>query len=246
MGAAALNYAIISDIHANLQATETVLKDIDKRGVDHIVCLGDVVGYGADPNRCVELMVEREIPTICGNHDAVASGLEEPWGFNPVAKQSVMWTRKALSESNLEWLRSLHDTDRIDSFLAVHGSPTDRNTYLLTWEDVLAQMDYVDKLPVNVCFFGHTHTPGIFARDGVYSVNGTGTFDLAADKLFFINPGSVGQPRDGDPRAAYGVYDSEKRHFELIRLTYPVEKAAERIVEEGLPPVLGERLFLGR
>lgn len=241
-----MKYAIISDLHANLEATNTVLKKIDEIGVDQIVCLGDVVGYNANPNECVDLMRERNIPTICGNHDAVACGLDEPWGFNPVALQAVMWTRETLREENLAWLRNLPDAQKFNGFLAVHGSPTNRNSYLFTWEDVLPHISYVEEQGCNLCFFGHTHSPGIFSRDGVYTVDNDSKFPLGNGKLFFINVGSVGQPRDGDPRAAFGILDTEKKEYGLVRLNYPVKQAADKVSNAGLPAFLSERLFLGR
>lgn len=242
-----MRYALISDLHANLEASTAVFKDIERVGVDQIVCLGDVVGYNANPNECADLVREREIPTICGNHDAVACGLEEPWGFNPVALSAAMWTREQLSDENLEWLRGLPDSRKIGDFIAAHGSPTNRNAYLFNWEDILPHVETVQSQGCNLCFFGHTHSPGIFSSDGLYAVDEDSQFDLSVqDKVFFINSGAVGQPRDNDPRAAYGVYDSETREYELIRLDYPVKQAADKIVEAGLPNFLAERLFLGR
>jgi putative phosphoesterase len=241
-----LRYAIISDIHANVEALNAVLPKIDELGVDKIVCLGDVVGYNASPNECVEVIREREIPCILGNHDAVACGLEEPWGFNPIALQAAMWTRNALNTKSLEWLRSLPDTLEFESFVAVHGAPLDRNTYLFTWEDVIPYLAYLEEKDYDLCMFGHTHSPGIFSTDGVYTVDDDDKFQLGEGKRFFINPGSVGQPRDGDPRAAFGLLDMEKREFEQVRIAYPVDKAANRVVDAGLPHFLAERLALGR
>ncbi len=241
-----MKYAIISDMHANLEALNTALEKIDKIGVDQIVCLGDVVGYNANPNECCDILREREIPTICGNHDAVACGMEEPWGFNPVALSAAMWTRETLREDTLEWLRSLPDVKKLDEFLLVHGSPTNRNSYLFTWEDILPHMSYVEEQECRICFFGHTHNPGIFSKDGVYTVDDDSKFLLGDEKLFFINVGSVGQPRDGDPRAAFGLMDTESNEYELVRLTYPVKTAADKITAAGLPAFLAERLFLGR
>ncbi len=241
-----LLYAIISDIHANLDALETVLDAVDARGADQIVCLGDVVGYNANPNECADLIRQREIPTICGNHDAVACGLDEPIGFNPVAMAAAMWTRDNLSEENLKWLRELPDSRVFDDFLAAHGSPTDRDRYLFCWEDIAPHVSALEAHNLSLCFFGHTHSAGIFAEDGLYSVDDNGRFQLGAEKTFFINPGSVGQPRDGDPRAAFGYYDSDTREYEQVRLDYPVKQAATRITENGLPEFLADRLFLGR
>lgn len=241
-----MRYGIISDNHGNLEATLAVMDYIDKSGVDKIVNLGDVVGYNANPNECCDIMRERKIPTICGNHDAVACGLEEPWGFNPVALSAAMWTRETLREDNLEWLRGLPDTQKFGEILAVHGSPNNRNSYMFNWEDILPHIPYVEEQGCRLCFFGHTHSPGIFSRDGIYSVDQDSKFDLSGDKLYFINPGSVGQPRDGDPRASFGLLDTETWEFELVRINYPVKQAADKVTSAGLPAFLAERLFLGR
>ena len=241
-----MTYAIISDLHSNLEALTAVLDEIDRLGVEQVVCLGDVVGYNASPNECVELMRERDVPTICGNHDAVACGLTEPWGFNPIALAAALWTRENLSEDNLAWLRQLPDTLTRHSFLAVHGSPLDRDVYMFGWEDVLPHMEFVKEQDCSLCFFGHTHCPGVFSNDGAYSLDDDSRFALGDDKLFFINPGSVGQPRDGDSRASFGVLDTEQREYELVRVPYHVKQAAERSIEAGLPHFLAERLHLGR
>jgi len=241
-----LKYALISDNHANLEATVAVMKTIDEIGVDQIVNLGDIVGYNANPNECCDIMREREIPTICGNHDAVACGLEEPWGFNPVALSAAMWTRETLRDDNLEWLRGLPDNQKFGSFLAVHGSPVNRNSYLFTWEDILPHIPYVQEKGCRIAFFGHTHNPGIFSKDGAYSLDEDNKFQLGQEKMFFVNPGSVGQPRDGDPRASFGLLDTDSMEFQLVRINYPVKQASEKVTNAGLPAFLSERLFLGR
>lgn len=241
-----MRYAFISDNHANLEATVTVLDHIDSIGVDKIVNLGDIVGYNASPNECCDIMRERKIPTVCGNHDAVACGLEEPWGFNPVALSAAMWTRETLREDNLEWLRGLPDTLKFDDILAVHGSPNNRNSYLFEWEDVLPHIKTVESQGCRLCLFGHTHSPGVFSQEGVYSLESEALFELSGDKVYFINPGSVGQPRDGDPRASFGLLDTDTNEFELVRMNYPVKETADRVTAAGLPAFLAERLFLGR
>ncbi len=241
-----MKYAIISDVHANIDALLPVLEKIEAIGADRIVCLGDVVGYNATPNECADILRERDIPTILGNHDAVACGVEEPWGFNPVALAAAMWTRENLSEDNLEWIRGLPDALNFGGFVGVHGAPKNHNTYLFTWEDVLPHLYFLEEQNANVCMIGHTHTPGIFSADGVYSVDDDFCFNLGQEKSFFVNPGSVGQPRDNDPRAAFGVLDAETNVYEQVRVTYPVEKAAKKVVEAGLPQFLADRLALGR
>lgn len=241
-----MKFAIISDVHANEQALNVVLERIEGVGVDQTLCLGDVVGYNANPNECVDIIRERGIPTICGNHDAVACGMEEPWGFNPVALSAAMWTREEMREDNLEWLHSLPDTRKFGPVLVVHGSPSSRNQYMFTWEDIVTHVPYVVEQGCSVCFFGHTHSPGIFSADGVYKLDDDSKFTVGDEKCFFINPGSVGQPRDGDPRSAFGLFDTETNEFELARVAYPIKQAAERVVSAGLPDFLAERLFLGR
>jgi predicted phosphodiesterase len=241
-----LRYAVISDIHSNLHAFLKVLEKIETLSIDQIVCLGDVVGYNAFPNDCCDIIKERNIPTICGNHDAVACGLEEPWGFNPVAMAAAMWTRENLRDDNHAWIKSLPDTRTMEHFVMVHGSPYDRDYYMFTWEEVLPHMNYLEEVKSPLCFFGHTHSPGIFAADGVYTVDDDSKFTLENGKGYFINIGSVGQPRDSDPRASFGVYDSDTATYELVRLEYEVDKAAEAVREMGLPDFLAERLFLGR
>ena len=241
-----MKYAIISDIHANIEALNVTLETIKDIAVDRTICLGDVVGYNASPNECVDIVRDLDIPTICGNHDAVACGIEEPWGFNPVALAAALWTREALTDDNLEWLKNLPDTQQFEGFLAVHGAPANRDTYLFAWEDILPHVPHVEETGCRLCFFGHTHCPGIFSSDGLYTVDDDSRFYLGEEKIFFVNPGSVGQPRDGDPRAAFGLLDTETQEFELIRVDYPVEQAARRVIDSGLPSFLAERLALGR
>lgn len=239
-------YCIIADIHSNQQALRAVLTAADELGVQSFVCLGDVVGYNANPNECVALLREREIPTVLGDHDAVACGIEEPWGFDPIALAAALWTRERLSPENKEWLRQLPDVIHFNTFLAAHGSPADRNCYLYTWEDVLPHLSVLSEGNRSVCFFGHTHCPGILSSDGMYTVDDDSTFQVGPNKSFFVNPGSGGQPQDGDPRAAFAVYDSRNRELQLLRVEYDVKLAAKQIMDAGLPVFLAERLYLGR
>jgi len=241
-----LRYALISDIHANYEALEAVLQKLDSMEIDQIVCLGDVVGYNASPNECCEAIRARNIPTILGNHDAVACGVEEPWGFNPVALAAAMWTREKLSEENLEWLRGLPDALHFGDFVAVHGAPKNRNTYLFTWEDILPHLSFLDEQNCDLCLIGHTHSPGIFSADGVYTVDDDHKFQLGEGKRFFINPGSVGQPRDGNAMAAFGILDTALNEFEQVRIPYAQEEASRKVIEAGLPPFLADRLKVGR
>ncbi len=239
-------YAVISDIHANIDALDVVLKRLDEIDPDCITCLGDVVGYNAIPNECVERIAERGIQTILGNHDAVACGIEEPWGFNPVALSAAIWTREQLNEASLEWLRGLPDALNYGPLVAVHGAPKNHNTYLFSWEDILPYVYFMDEQNCSICFIGHTHTPAVFSTDGGHSLNGNNKTELERDKVYFINPGSVGQPRDDNPLASFGLLDTDAMTFELVRLEYDVQRAAQRVREARLPRFLADRLIMGK
>ena len=241
-----MKYAIISDVHANIEALEPVLAYADDAGVDQIVCLGDVVGYNATPNECADILRERNILTIMGNHDAVACGDEDPWGFNPVAKKAALWTRDQLSAENIQWIKSLPDHLCFGDFATVHGAPKSHNTYLFSWRDIIPHLYYLEEQNCRICFMGHTHTPGIFSVDGMYTIDEDFRFSLGMEKVFFINPGSVGQPRDGDARAAFAILDTETNVFEQVRLKYAVEQAAQRVRAAQLPEFLADRLAAGR
>ena len=241
-----LLYAILSDIHANIDALEVVLNRLDSLGVDEAVCLGDVVGYNAEPNACVSLIAERGIQTILGNHDAVACSIEEPWGFNPVALAAAVWTRERLDEPTLEWLRGLPDALNYGPFVAVHGAPKNHNVYLFTPEEIRPHLYFMDEQNCRICFMGHTHTPAIFSTDGDYSLNGKQRVQLDPEKIYFINPGSVGQPRDDNPSASFGLFDTDAMTFELVRTAYDVERASQRVRDARLPRFLADRLLQGR
>lgn len=242
-----VRYAIISDIHGNLEALTATLECIDRRQISQIVCLGDVVGYGASPDACVNLIRERGIPTILGNHDAVACGLEEPWGFNLVALSAVKWTAEQLSPDNSAWLKNLPLRLDYDSFLAVHATPEGSGwDYIFSWEETLPHIARLREQNRRLCFFGHTHCPGAFSEDGLYALEEDSPFELDPGKVYLINPGSVGQPRDDDPRASLGIFDTDSNEFELLRVPYPVDVAAKRILDAGLPAFLADRLHRGR
>lgn len=239
-------YAILSDVHANIDALEAVLKHLDQRGIDNILCLGDVVGYNAEPNACVSLIASRNIQTVLGNHDAVACGIEEPWGFNRYALQAAVWTREHVTDEAAAWLRGLPDTLNYGAFAAVHGAPKNHNIYLFSWDDVVAHLDFMDEQNCNVCFIGHTHTPAVHTEDDMDYFDGEGRIVLDPEKIYFINPGSVGQPRDNNPDASFGLYDTETRTFELVRTPYDVERASQRVRDARLPDLLADRLLQGK
>ena len=244
-----MKYAIISDIHANIEALQAVLQEIDEQDVDQVMCLGDLVGYNASPNECFELILDREIPTIMGNHDAVACGITEPQDFNPIAKKAILWTRASLQENYQAFLKDQPEQRRLTkSVRLVHGSLLDRDQYLFSRQTIMdnvRQMRREDP-EIRIVFFGHTHNQGAFLfADDTLSVVAAQHFFIEDEGYYLINPGSVGQPRDQDPRAAYLVYDDKAQTVEYIRLPYDIEACKQKIHSAELPKELADRLDQG-
>jgi predicted phosphodiesterase len=233
-----MKLALISDIHSNLQALESVLGAIDSEGVDAIYCMGDVVGYGADPGPCVDLVRERCAGVVLGNHDhAVAN--DSGMRILPEDGQiAALHNRDALTEYQTQWLGNRPYVLAENGVTCVHSSPRDPDRWLRIEALFVAQsqFDYFDS---DVCFVGHTHQPAILSdRLGVLRVR--------AGHRFLINVGSVGQPRDGDSRAAVGYFDTESFSYRLERIPYNVDQASQRIMLEQLPRSLATRLQMGR
>jgi predicted phosphodiesterase len=247
-----VRYLVLSDIHGNLEALEAVLADAAARGYDAALVLGDLVGYGADPNAVIDRIRAIEpLAVIRGNHDKVASGIEDAEGFNAVARSAVQWTYEALSPEHREYVETLPPGPQFigDQIEICHGTPYDEDAYVFDELDALRAIESATR---PVCLFGHTHLPIVFIRsaDGLDLAGADGEatahIPLAATARYLVNPGSVGQPRDGDPRAAYAVLDMTARAIELYRIAYPVETAQYKIREAGLPEVLARRLGVGR
>ncbi len=232
-----MRLAILSDVHANLEALQAVLAHVDAQGVDAIYCLGDVVGYGGDPEACLEIIRERCQVVVLGNHD-VAVAREEGLDYLPKdGRAAAIAHRKALSDEQLEWLATLPLTARVDGVTLVHATPLEPESWhrLAGYLQSARQFEHFD---TRVCFIGHTHIPGMMA-------DAIGVFQMRPGRRYLVNVGSVGQPRDHDPRAAYCLFDSEAFTHEIIRVPYDVEKAGERIKEAGLPARLASRLRAG-
>ena len=240
-----MRFAIISDLHANLEATEAVMADARERNCTDYICLGDVVGYNANPRECVEIVQKLECPVVKGNHDEQASLDESSRDFNALAEMAINWTREQLSDADKKWLRDLPFTRTIRDFTIVHATldTPEQWGYVFNTLDAAASFTYQH---TTVCFFGHTHVAGAFVRDdGVKRVK-TDQLMIERDRKYFINTGSVGQPRDGDWRAAYCIYDLERNCVEQRRVPYDLGGAQKKIIDAGLPPLLAERLKLGR
>ena len=238
-----MRYLILSDIHANHEALDAVLADASGR-YDTIVCCGDIVGYGPDPNAAIDWCRENCCVTVRGNHDKACAGLADLEWFNPVARMSAVWTESILTEANLNWLRGLPAGPvEVDGFALVHGSPADEDEYLVSTYDV---RQVADQLPASVSFFGHTHMQGGFElhRNGVRPIVNA-ELSISDTSGYLINAGSVGQPRDGDPDAAYAIYEPQERLVQYRRVAYDVATTHRKIMEAGLPEVLGLRLYRG-
>ncbi len=240
-----MRLAILSDIHGNLEALEAVLADVDGRGVDDTVCLGDFVGYGASPNECVETLRARISGAVLGNHDAAAIGRLSLGDFNSDAATAARWTENALSAETRTWLEALPYTIERDAALLVHASPLEPQA----WHYVLSPMDAAEEFEAfahSICFIGHSHFPGAFERDGEeMRYSRLAEVTMRAGRRYIVNVPSVGQPRDSDPRAGYALWDSGRGVVQQIRLDYDVEGAMRRIRDAGLPAFLAERLRWG-
>lgn len=244
-----MRYAILSDIHANLEAIRSVLARIGELRVDRVLCLGDVVGYNADPNECVDLVGREGIACVMGNHDAAACGIAEPHDFNLNARQAMHWTREHLSEENREFLRQLPRSMQIDDLVLCHGTVNDTNRYLLYDGDAQESFTLMEELPgrPRLCFFGHTHVKAAYSSAGpVLARERANSMSLSHDKRYLVNPGSVGQPRDGDPQAAFLIYDAQERTITFHRVEYDIAACQGKIIKAGLPARLAERLTMGR
>jgi predicted phosphodiesterase len=247
-----MRYLVLTDIHANLEALDTCLADATSRGFDQTLVLGDLVGYGPDPNAVIDRVTSLSpVAMIRGNHDKVACGLEQPEGFNAVARRAALWTFDVLTPAHRTWLAALPQGPiTVDDTIQIcHGSPFDEDAY------VFDELDAIRALKMSqrpLCLFGHTHYPVTFAlTDGrVETIGGPmappGPLVMQESSKYLLNPGAVGQPRDGDARAAYAIVDTSEKRVDLFRLDYPIEVTQAKVTKAGLPDVLAQRLAVGR
>jgi len=239
-----MKYAIIADIHGNLDAFQVVLEDIKNQKATHVVCLGDVVGYNAQPKECLDIVRAMNIPCVKGNHDEYCSTENHLDGFNPHAAEAVHWTREQLSEDDKKWLRELKYSRMAANFTMVHATldAPERWGYVFDKLAAAASFPYQN---TQMCFFGHTHVPVAFMRDTVVRGGTYSKFKVDASKKYFINVGAVGQPRDNNPKSAYVIYDMDAQTIELRRLEYDIASAQKKILDAGLPELLALRLDAG-
>ena len=242
-----MRVAFIADLHANLEATTAVFREIDQRSPDQVVCLGDLTGYHTQPNEVIDIVREREIPTVMGNHDAAVCGLEDAWFFRSSAQIAIEWQSERIRDDNREWLAKAPEEMLYHrTSLIVHGAPSARDDYIVDWLDAVRQLEYLNGRDITLCFFGHSHRPSFFSERGMTQAPTPETVHyLRPMTRYFINPGAVGQPRDRDPRAAFGILDTEKMTFEFCRVEYDIENCARKVLDAGLPTKLAMRLSRG-
>ena len=242
-----MRYAVIADIHANLAAFTAVLGDIEQRGgVEEVWCLGDIVGYGPDPHRCIELLRKRKHVCVAGNHDWAAIGKIDTSYFNPDAATACRWTAEQLSRADIRYLESLPLVIEKGDFTLVHGSPREP-----IWEYILSASIAEGNLAFfksQFCLVGHSHVPVVFKCEGDSCSSSQFLPNIGlilGESRLIINPGGVGQPRDNDPRASYAIYDSESRVARLYRIPYDIEATQDKMMQAGLPVRLVTRLSQG-
>ncbi|MBU4350288.1 metallophosphatase family protein [bacterium] len=243
-----MRLAIISDIHSNSEAINSVLKNIEK--VDEFICLGDIVGYGADPNYCIEKVKDLNCKCVGGNHDFAAVGKLNTNYFNYAARLAILWTSRQLKNDNINFLLSLSKKIEIkDKVFAVHGSPQDPILEYILDKNTASLI--FSKFHFKICFVGHSHLAGCFSFnennnqiDYINYSNG-GSIEISKNKRYIINCGSVGQPRDGNPKASYGIYDLKYGIVNIYRVSYPIHLTKGKIINAGLPKSLADRLSYG-
>lgn len=251
-----MRYLILSDLHSNDEALTAVLRRVKRKKFERVICLGDFVGYAADPNKVLDRYRTFRRPTyaIRGNHDKVVSGVEEGALFNPPALEAARWTTDRLSRENADFLKKLAPGPAIvdGKFVVCHGSPLDEDAYIFSDFDASLNFVHMNRLSfdVDLCFFGHSHIPSIFTLepDGIRVEavrSARAKLKLEPGRKYLINPGSVGQPRDRNPKASYAIFDSDEHTVYFDRVAYDVEAARKKIHRAGLPSMLGDRLIVG-
>jgi diadenosine tetraphosphatase ApaH/serine/threonine PP2A family protein phosphatase len=240
-----MKYALLGDIHANLEGLEVVLQDAKEHGVTKYACVGDVVGYNANPVECMAIIRDLGCTTVRGNHDHYCSHAENLNGFHPLAADVVDWTRKQLNAEQQDWLRKLKFVAPVESFTIVHSTLDTPEMWGYVFDKLEAEANF-NYQTTTLCFYGHTHVPLAFEKSDTVRFGLYSKIKVTLGKKYFINVGSVGQPRDGDPRAAYVIYDMDNNTVELRRIPYDIQKTQKKILDAGLPGRIAARLAVGR
>jgi len=239
-----MRVAIISDIHSNLEALEAVLEDAGEQRIDEFYCLGDIVGYGANPNECLQRVRDLTEQVVAGNHDHAVVGLTDISYFNLHARRAVTWTTETLLKEHSEYLRRLPFSLQRGQIFLVHATPSDPPAWNYLLSSQIAR-DEFETFDGQLCFIGHSHQPIIFSRREGDQRWPAELYTCRPDDRYIINVGSVGQPRDGDPRASYAILDDQRGTVQLRRVKYDIQTAQRKILQAGLPPLLAVRLAHG-
>ncbi len=240
-----MKYAILGDVHSNWEALQAVLADAEKQGVNKYACVGDLVGYNANPVECLDKIRALNCTCVRGNHDHYCSNPEDLNGFHPLAADVVSWTRRQLSDDQQNFLRNLRLVQPVESFTIVHATLDTPENWGYVFDKLEADANFAYQ-NTSICFFGHTHVPLAFEKSDAIRFGLYTRIKVGLGRKYFINVGSVGQPRDGDPRSAYVVYDMLNNVIELRRVAYDIEGAQKKILDAGLPPRVAARLAVGR
>jgi predicted phosphodiesterase len=234
MNGISMKYAVLGDIHANLEALVAVLSDARDQGCTHYACVGDIVGYNANPRECLDIVRDTGMPCVKGNHDEYASTLAAMENLNPRAAAAILWTRQQLRETDKNWLRDLRYVRAVAGFSIVHATldAPQRWGYVFEKLSAAASFSYQN---TSVCFYGHTHLPMAFVRDSLVHGGTYLKFKVESGRQYFVNVGSVGEPRDGNSLATYSIYDLSEGSIELRRVHYDIEQTEAKVREAGLP-----------
>jgi len=242
-----LRYGIFADVHSNLEALDSVIGAFKKESIDAYLCAGDIVGYAANPIECINKVRSLAMFTVAGNHDWAAVSLTSPETFNSFAKEAILWTRKQLDESSRDYLETLKLSFKNESLTLVHGTLDNPRDFNYMTDGYKAEETF-RLMETDICFIGHTHIAGVFIKDKLDAISYRLDTSVGIDKAnkYIINVGSVGQPRDGLPSAAYCVYDTVKLEVQVKRVEYDLKSARKKILDSGLPVFLGDRLLVGK
>ena len=242
-----MRYGIFADIHGNLEAFEAVLEALASEQIEQYLCVGDIVGYGANPRECIQKVKQLDTITICGNHDWASVGLFDISYFNPHAKEAVLWTEQQLLAEDREFLRTLKLIYRNKVLTLVHGTLNNPEEFRYIF-DVYTARETLELTDTNICFVAHSHVPLVIFKEQNNKIGYLlqPKIEISSNVVYVINVGSVGQPRDGDARACFCIYDSESKIVEIRRVNYDIKEAQNKIIRASLPEILAWRLAEGR
>ena len=242
-----MRYGIFADVHSNLEALDAVIEAYGKEAIDKYLCAGDVVGYAANPKECIEKIKALTIITVAGNHDWASVNLFSLDYFNPVASEAIFWTKQNLDDNSRYFLESLKLVYKNEDLTLVHGTLENPQDFNYMTDGYAAWVTF-RLLETDICFVGHSHVAGIFIKDKDDRIHyrQDNSVDIKQEFKYIINVGSVGQPRDGNPKAAYCIYDTDKKEVQIKRVGYDIQATRRKIIHAGLPQFLGDRLIVGK